>query len=110
MKKFLFLLVLASCLDIDCEALKKEHSRQECIIVVEEPPKQSVWFKVKGYHPKTGEKCECESSNRWWSQYSEEIEKGDTIIKKKGELVFSIFKKDTIIHHHWECKGKKYEK
>lgn len=103
-------LMLVGCLDVDCEKLKTEHLRQECIIVVEKPPKESVWFEVEGYHPETKKKCKCKSSNRWWSQYSKEIKKGDTIMKKKGELIFSILKTDTILNHNWECKGKKYGK
>ena len=42
------------------------------------------------------------------SQYKNEIEIGDTIIKRKGELTFNIHKKDTIISHEWECEGKTY--
>ena len=29
------------------------------------------------------------------------VEEGDTIVKKKGELIFYIHKKDTIIAHEW---------
>lgn len=81
----------------------------ECTIVVQTPPKNSVWFKVEGYNPITKKHSECKNSNRWWSLYITEIEKGDTIIKKKGELSFNIHKKDTIITHYWECKGKIYK-
>ncbi len=41
--------------------------------------------------------------------YSHLISKGDTIIKKKGELIFSIHKKDTIYNFNWECDGKIYK-
>lgn len=33
---------------------------------------------------------------------------GDTLIKQKGELVFYIHKKDTILSIPWECEGKVY--
>jgi hypothetical protein len=96
-------------MEIDCDKLEIATKSEECLIVVEVPPARSAWFKVEGYNPYTHKPCECKSVNRWWSQFSEQIEKGDTIIKKKGELTFNIHKKDTIITHYWECKGKVYK-
>lgn len=97
------LIFLSSCSGINCEELEKSYRDDECLIVVETPPDGSVWFNVKGYHPETQASCKCKSANRWWDQYSEQIEIGDTIFKKKGELIFNIHKKDTVISHQWEC-------
>ena len=58
---------------------------------------------------KTGKDTLYDEENRWFSLYFENIEKGDTIIKKKGELVFSIHKKDTTFNFNWECQGKIYK-
>lgn len=57
-------------------------------------------FKVKGYSPLTNRPCECNHYNRWWTSYKNEIEIGDTIVKKKGELIFSVHKRNTIINYH----------
>ncbi|WP_299181314.1 hypothetical protein [uncultured Chryseobacterium sp.] len=71
-------------------------------LVIESPPyDNSVWFEVKGYDPITHESKTCKTHNRWWNLFANEMEYGDTIVKKKGELIFAIHKKDTIIHHDW---------
>lgn len=110
---YLFLILvttnLNSCLEINCDELENIYRNEECIIVVDKAPKMSSWFQTIGYNPYTKKNCECKSVNRWWSQFSGEIEKGDTIIKKSGELTFNIHKKDTIHSHKWECKGKVYK-
>lgn len=81
----------------------KRLTEEECILVVETPPSSytSEMFKAKGYDPLTKKSCECNHYNRWWSSYKDEIEGGDTIVKKKGELIFSIHKKDSIINHSY---------
>ena len=76
-------------------------ANEECNLVVETKPTNSVWFKVEGYNPKTKEEMTCKTNNRWWNMFADEIEIGDTIVKKKGELIFSIHKKDTLINHKW---------
>lgn len=98
---FLFLF-FQSC--TDCDSYTKLLSNDECNLVVEIPPSEySNLFKTKGYDPITHEEKICNNENRWWSIYKKEIEEGDTIVKKKGELVFYIHKKDTIIAHEWVC-------
>lgn len=89
---------------IDKQSFARELAEEECILVVEIPPSSytSDMFKAKGYSPLTKRPCECNHYNRWWSSYKDEIGVGDTIIKKKGELVFSIHKKDSIISHKYK--------
>lgn len=89
---------------IDYEGNAKRLAEEECVLVVQNPPLlyTSVTFKVEGYNPITKKPCECNHYNRWWNSYKNEIEKGDTIVKKKGELVFSIHKKDSIINHKYK--------
>lgn len=109
MKIFISLITLFfvfSCSKVDCSKYTKMLSQEECNIVVESTPINSVWFKVKGYDPLTHQSKICKTNNRWWNLYAEEIEIGDTIVKKKGDLLFVIHKKDTIINHKWKC----YEK
>ncbi|MEC5395286.1 hypothetical protein VQ048_08110 [Bergeyella sp. RCAD1439] len=97
---------MVSCLEVDCNRLREVYSEEECLIVIEKPPKPSTWFHAEGINPMTNKPCECKSANRWWSLYSSEIQQGDTIFKKRGELSFNIHKKDTVITHYWECNGK----
>jgi len=75
------------------------------------PTQYENYFNVKGRDPRTNEKCDCKSefSYRWWSSYLDKLSIGDTIIKRKGELVFSIHKKDTILSFPWICEGQVYK-
>ena len=99
-------IILLSCLSCSKEGDKRKYAQllanEECNLVIESPPyDNSVWFEVKGYDPITHESKTCKTHNRWWNLFANEMEYGDTIVKKKGELIFAIHKKDTIIHHDW---------
>ena len=90
---------------ISCTNCKRDTDsalEDECNLVVIIPPSEYPYlFKTKGYDPVTKEVKVCHNDSRWWSLYKKEIEEGDTIVKKKGELIFYIHKKDTIIAHEW---------
>lgn len=91
--------------NIDAEDMKKD----ECLLIVEKiPSKTDASFDYKGINLETNKKFDCNSgvSDRWWGSYKEHIEIGDTIIKRKGELIFSIHKKDTVLSFPFECDGK----
>ena len=99
-----------SCNNINCEKLAENARDRECKIIVQKMPKFfSPSLDAQGINPETGEQCTCSDGGRWWNQYTQYIEIGDTIIKKKGELIFSIHKKDTILSFKWECEGKVYQ-
>lgn len=104
---------LISCnLKTDCETLEYQYRENEyCELIVEIPPEpNSVYFKVSGKSLDAKmEDCKCDVESRWWATFSNKIEKGDTIIKKKGELTFTILKKDTVLKFNWECDGKIYK-
>lgn len=99
----LFLLIIFhSC--INCQRETEIHREDECNLVVEIPPSQYPnLFKTKGYDPITKVNKICDNENRWWNEYKKEIRKGDTIVKRKGELIFYIHKKDSLIAHEWVC-------
>jgi hypothetical protein len=90
----------------NCKLWKQDRLEEHCELIVEIPPKpNSVYFNAKGKSFDSKMKdCECDVESRWWATFSDKIEKGDTIIKKKGELTFTIRKKDTILKFNWECK------
>lgn len=96
---------------IDCEKLADLQREDECLLIVKQRPDiNENYFNFKGIHPYTNNECDCESgtSYRWWSSYSDKIDINDTIIKKKGELIFNIHKKDTVLSFDWKCKGRTY--
>ena len=94
----------------DCEMLAQVDKNSECLIIVEELLNSEITkLNAKGRNLNDGYECVCKEDNRWWYLYRNQIERGDTIIKKKGELTFKIHKKDTILTYNWECDGKVYE-
>ena len=95
-------LFIISC--TNCKRDTETALEDECNLVVIIPPsKYPNLFKIKGYDPISKKVKFCDNENRWWDEYKKEIVVGDTIVKKKGELIFYIHKKDTIIAHEWVC-------
>ena len=95
-------LFIISC--TNCKRDTETALEDECNLVVIIPPsKYPNLFKTKGYDPISKEEKFYEDGNRWLDFYKKEIEEGDTIVKKKGELIFYIHKEDTIIAHEWVC-------
>ncbi|MFG4002094.1 hypothetical protein [Flavobacterium aquidurense] len=96
----------------DCDASAEDLKGDECLLIVHKIPSNTDdRFDYKGINPITKKDCDCNSSrsDRWWVKYKDHIEIGDTIIKKKGELIFSIHKKDTVMSFNFECDGKVYK-
>ena len=103
-------LILNSCDKIDCETLAKKAKERECLLIIEKLPVFSKsTLDAEGKHLITKKDCKCSDGSRWWTQYRDYLEEGDTIIKRKGELIFSIHKKDTVLNFNWECEGKVYK-
>lgn len=116
--KYLFLnllfLTLFSCGSQveNCALLANACRSDECLLIVKKVPGiRDGKFNYKGVNPLTQKECDCNSSisDRWWADYKDYIEIGDTLIKKKGELIFSIHKKDTIMSFNFECGDKVYK-
>jgi hypothetical protein len=110
----LFLLLcglMVSCLKIDCDKAAQAARDRKCLLIIEKELSTSTpYLKAKGINLETGEPCECEDKGRWWVQYRDYMSVGDTIIKKKGELILNIHKKDTVLSFPWgECEGKVYK-
>ena len=106
----LLFFLFVSCMKPDCEYLAKRAKNRECLLIFEQYPVfENYKLDAKGKHLITKKECTCSDEGRWWSQYSSFIAKGDTIIKRKGELIFSIHKKDTILSFNWHCEGKTYK-
>lgn len=98
-------LILYSCnLQGSCEIDKKQVAKIECLQIVKKLPfLADPYLGSKGTHLLTGKHCKCIDGRRILSRYRDVIEKGDTIIKRKGELTYSIHKKDTVIVFTFEC-------
>ena len=114
MKKIMCLFIcylFFSCEKIDCEKLSHIKKDYECLLIVKQlNDSSSVYnFDVNGKSLKTLKDTLYKEQNRWFCTYYKYLDKGDTIIKRKGELIFNIHKKDTILSFNWECNGKIYK-
>lgn len=107
---FIIALLLTSCLG-DCDKTAEMYRNPECIMIIENipNPKSAHVFNIEGTHPYTGKKIEYDGEDRWFCTFYPLLAIGDTIIKRKNELVFNIHKKDTILRFNYECNGKTYD-
>lgn len=103
-----FLFLVFSCSEPDCNNVKQGFYLNEYNLIVEESNINEVWIKIRGTVPKTEKKTSIMVHNNWMVGL-DEVEEGDTIVKRRGELMLFIHKKDTIIRHDWYCKGKPYK-
>lgn len=113
MKKVIILLlsfkVLISCLKPDCERNADSARNLECLLILENKPSNSNYLKVEGRSINSNIKKIFTDNDRYWALFKDYMSVGDTLIKLKGELVFYIHKKDTILSFPWKCEGKIYE-
>ncbi|MEN4761413.1 hypothetical protein ABEG63_13830 [Chryseobacterium sp. C39-AII1] len=105
----LMLLIIGCELGPNCDYNKKLNKSIECLAVVVSKPVHSNVFLKNGYNPYTKKECNCEENDRWMRIYYDEMDIGDTIVKKKGDLFFQIHKTDTVITHFWKCDQKVYK-
>ncbi len=101
-KSFCLILILfpffVSCLKGDCQEGRRQTMALECLQIFEKLPDFDTYkMNSIGVHLITRESCICSDETRWLTNYSKFLQKGDTIIKRKGEMSFSIHKKDTLI-------------
>jgi hypothetical protein len=99
-------LLCASC-KVDCESIENRHKKIEYNIVVSELQKlaDNNDCGVIGKDLKTGNEIVYKEENRWFCRFYSKINRGDTIVKKKNELNYSIHKKDTILNFVWLCEN-----
>jgi hypothetical protein len=108
----LFLLLcelMMSCLNPNCETNSKAAREKECLLILEKEPSKSNYLRLEGRSTYSKEKRVFLDNDRYWALFKDYMSVGDTIIKKKGELILNIHKKDTILSFPWECEGKVYK-
>ncbi|TAE62269.1 MAG: hypothetical protein EAY77_07770 [Flavobacteriia bacterium] len=111
---FLFILglfTLSNCEKVDCNKSADYYRKMDMnFILIKKKPLnhgREVNFKIKNNQNNKDENY-CDE-NTWFAWHYADFEEGDTIIKKKGETVFSIHKKDTVLSFIYECNGKIYK-
>lgn len=93
----------------DCENSAQSYKSNEIEIILMEKPIIYGDMKCVGKKISSSKISTIIIKERWYYAYIHDMEIGDTIIKRKGELVFSIHKKDTVMSFNWECGGRIYE-
>jgi hypothetical protein len=102
-----FIGILTSC--SFCELSEKDAREKQFLLILEKKYPDAVYLKMEGKSLETGKHTIFLDNSRYWTQYVDYMDAGDTIIKKKGELVLSIHKKDTVLSFPWQCEGKIYK-
>lgn len=92
----------------DCEKSAQSYKSNEIEIILTEKPIIYGNMKCTGREINSSKIRTIIIKERWYYAYIDFMETGDTIIKRKGELFFSIHKKDTVMSFNWECEGKIY--
>lgn len=105
---FSFVILVSSCGEPDCNIVKQAYYPEKYYLIVGEASIDNSWIEVRGRIPITNEKSNIMIHNNWIDDFNE-VEVGDTIIKREGNLELTVHKKDTIIRHDWYCRGKAYK-
>jgi hypothetical protein len=111
----IILLFLSSCFeqDFDESLMIDENRKEECWVIIQQSPKNQLFNGGGDFHidgkDKDGKECECWSDNRWWVQFQDIMEVGDTFVKLKGTDHFVLCRKKIRIYSFYhKLKGKLY--
>ena len=99
MKYTFLLLLIFSCTDMDkiCKEGEKDLQKDYCKIIVANIKKQTLILEIEGVNPVSQKPSNYIDYSRGFQGVIKYTEKGDTVVKKKGELKLYVYKKDSII-------------
>ncbi|MBK8749898.1 MAG: hypothetical protein IPM04_19370 [Saprospiraceae bacterium] len=90
---FICIVMFLGCGD-ECENAVNYYKNQRINLVLKKLPAQGRSFTLYGVNPVTGrDEKYYDSGGSWGIYYKENLDKGDTIVKKEGELKIYIHKK-----------------
>ncbi|QDK80626.1 hypothetical protein EXU85_19240 [Spirosoma sp. KCTC 42546] len=109
MKQIVFAFVLiglnSGCGGSRCELDAENYRARECAIKVEARDFTGKWFSITGRNVNKGGQVKYADLGSWYPLFEDHIDIGDTVVKRKNELVFYIHKKDTVLTFPFECEG-----
>ena len=80
-------------------------SEEANIVLYEKPWKSYVTYDLIGKDLVTGRDTTIGLTGRWYTEMANFWDVGDTVIKKKDELIITIRKKDNTVHwSEWTCE------
>lgn len=112
--KYLFLMIQFQCCtkirQATCEETADAYRPDDIRMIVTHPSKSVYDFRLKGISPTSGTEISFASKNYTWAlDFNDYISIGDTVVKRKGELIFHIYKKDSEMIFPLECDGEIYK-
>ena len=96
----------SGCGDSSCELDADNYRFRECAIKVASKDFKGRWFSIEGIDAYTGSRNRYSDLGSWYPLFTKYIAVGDTVIKRKNELVFYVHKKDTTLSFRYECEGR----
>jgi hypothetical protein len=97
----------SGCGASSCEKNAKNYRPRECAIKVESRYFKGSLFSIEGTNASNSSlRNRYSDLGSWYPLFENYIAIGDTVIKRKNELVFYIHKKDTVLSFPYECDGK----
>lgn len=107
---FILPLLLYSCVGVDCKKSAEYKKRLDVnFVIIKKDSLNGREINLKIKNRKNNQIENYSEENTWFAWHYENFQNGDTIVKKKGELIFSIHKKDTVLTFPYECDGKTYK-
>ncbi len=113
MRKYLLFIIALSSITfnscINCEKSAQSYRTYDLEVILTERPFIRGDMKFIGTKLNTDEITTTRIVGRWFRDYIDYMEVGDTVIKRKEELTLYVHKKDTVMVFKWDCQGKVYE-
>ncbi len=103
---FTLIILTSSCGGNTCEIDAENYRSRECAIKVESRDVNDRWFSIEGTNVYNGNRNKYSDLGSWYLLFKDSIAIGDTVIKRKNELVFHVHKRDTVLSFPFECEGK----
>ncbi|HLU85339.1 MAG TPA: hypothetical protein VKZ45_07685 [Vicingaceae bacterium] len=102
--------ILLSCrTEEGCEKIENSIKEENYHLILSEKPEKTYrrgnWFYnlQGGYLERNTDTIIYLSNFRWYDEFYYLWDKGDTLIKEKGNLITEIHKKDTVYYMQWDC-------
>lgn len=103
-------LYITSCQQVTCDDRAERLRGKECEIVVQNLPSSGMLFEISGRAiSRNVSRRYTDQGEAWYVNFYNKISVGDTVVKRKGELKFYIYKKDSVLVFPFECMGEVYE-
>lgn len=110
-KKIVLLLTILSLYScgIDCKEATDVYRIDNIEVILTERPVIRGEMKFEGRKINSDRISTTKIMGRWYREYIEYMEVGDTIIKREGDLTMHIHKQDTTMVFKHICQGQVYE-